>query len=223
VAEGTLHIAELFYSLQGESSWAGYPCAFIRLAGCNLRCGYCDARYAWTQPGTPYSLAEIKNWLDHYPGVMVELTGGEPLLQEDIYPLLSGLIEARRKVLIETNGTMSIERIPSRASVILDIKCPDSGMSDKMDWNNLSRLAARREEGARDEIKFVLSSEKDFLWASNLIGEYRLDSLGTVLLSPVEYLFAPVHLAELIMEHRLPARLQIQLHRLLWPEKTSGA
>lgn len=223
MAEGTLHIAELFYSLQGESSWAGYPCAFIRLAGCNLRCGYCDARYAWTQPGTPYSLAEIKNWLDHYPGVMVELTGGEPLLQEDIYPLLSGLIEARRKVLIETNGTMSIERIPSRASVILDIKCPDSGMSDKMDWNNLSRLAARREEGARDEIKFVLSSEKDFLWASNLIGEYRLDSLGTVLLSPVEYLFAPVHLAELIMEHRLPARLQIQLHRLLWPEKTSGA
>lgn len=218
----TLDIAELFYSIQGESSLAGYPCAFIRLAGCNLRCSYCDSSYTWKQPGRTMPLARIRDWLGHYPEVMVELTGGEPLLQENIYPLLDHLIAEGRTVLIETNGSLSIEKIPSQVSVILDIKCPDSGMDNRTDWENLSRLAARKENGGRDEIKFVISSEKDFSWAKDIIDDYRLDELVTILLSPVEYLLAPVNLAELILEHRLAAKLQLQLHRLLWPEKERG-
>lgn len=168
------------------------------------------------------TVQRIRDWLRHYPEVMVELTGGEPLLQENIYPLLDHLIAEGRPVLVETNGSLSIEKIPSQVSVILDIKCPDSGMDARTDWENIARLAARKNSRSRDEVKFVISSEKDFFWAKNIIEEYRLHSLATILLSPVEYLFAPVNLADLILEHRLPARLQVQLHRLLWPGRNRG-
>ena len=162
------------------------------------------------------------DWLAHYPEVIVELTGGEPLLQENIYPFLDVLLEEGRTILIETNGSLSIEKIPSQVSVILDIKCPGSGMEDRTDWENIARLAARKKKYSKDDIKFVISSENDFLWSKNIIEEYRLDDIASVLLSPVEYLFAPANLAELIMEHRLHAKLQLQLHRLLWPEKDRG-
>ncbi|MDW7771840.1 MAG: radical SAM protein [Desulfobulbaceae bacterium] len=216
-----LHISEWFYSIQGESSWSGYPCAFIRLAGCNLRCRYCDSAYTWEQ-GREATYESILEWLAHYPGVLVEITGGEPLLQEALYPFLDLLLADGRTVLIETNGSLSIAKIPAQVVVILDIKCPDSSMGDRTDWNNVDLLKARRNGSSRDEIKFVISSEKDFFWAKNVIEKYRLADIATLLFSPVEYLIAPTSLAELIMAHRMPAKLQLQLHRLLWPEVDRG-
>jgi 7-carboxy-7-deazaguanine synthase len=168
------------------------------------------------------SFSHISSWLEYYPNVAVEITGGEPLLQENIYPFFDLLLEDGRTVLVETNGSLSIAKIPSQVSVILDIKCPDSGMSDKMDWQNLPRLYERKKKNSRDDVKFVISSEKDFFWAKKVIEEHDLEDTVTILFSPVEYLFAPSILAELLMEYRLRAKLQLQLHRLLWPEKDRG-
>ncbi|MHB8810381.1 MAG: radical SAM protein [Desulfobulbaceae bacterium] len=217
-----LAVAELFYSIQGESTRAGLPCAFIRLAGCNLRCRYCDSAYTWKEPGNRTALAEILRWLEGYPEVLVELTGGEPLLQEETYPLLDALLARGRGVLVESNGSLSIARVPARAGVILDIKCPDSGMAGQTDWDNLTLLAARKEHGSSDEIKFVLSSEADYAWASEVIARYRLAALVPLLLSPVARGLAPARLAELMLRDRLPARLQLQLHRLIWPDRERG-
>ncbi len=223
MTETHLSISELFYSLQGESTRAGLPCAFIRLAGCNLRCRYCDSKYTWENPGEPRTLAGICNWLDRYPGVMVELTGGEPLLQKGIYQLLDALLDQGRTVLLETNGSLGIELVPAGVSVILDIKCPDSGMHERTDWQNIALLATRNRKGSRDEIKFVLSSIRDFEWAKAVIGRYELDRLAVpLLLSPVTESLAATTLAGLILEHRLPARLQLQLHKLLWPDLDRG-
>ena len=223
VTKTHLSISELFYSLQGESTRAGLPCAFIRLAGCNLRCRYCDSKYTWENQGEPRTLTEIGNWLDRYPGVMVELTGGEPLLQEGIYPLLDALLDRGRTVLLETNGSLGIEQVPAGVSVILDIKCPDSGMHERTDWQNIALLAARKRKGSGDEIKFVLSSVRDFEWAKAVIDRYQLDRLAVPLLfSPVPELLAATTLAGLILQHRLPVRLQLQLHRLLWPDRDRG-
>ncbi len=219
---GYLNISEQFYSIQGESSWAGFPCAFVRLSDCNLRCSYCDSQYTWKEQGRSATYQDILNWLKHYPGVMVELTGGEPLLQENIYPFIDILLNEGRTVLVETNGSLSIEKIPSPVSVILDIKCPDSGMDDRTYWNNIDIFVDRTSRGCRDEVKFVISSEKDFVWSKNIVEQYNLNSIATVLFSPVEYLLAPTQLAEMIMEHRLPVKMQLQLHRILWPEKVRG-
>lgn len=217
-----LAVAELFYSIQGESTRAGLPCAFIRLAGCNLRCRYCDSAYTWEEPGNRIALAEILRWLEGYPEVLVELTGGEPLLQEETYPLLDELLARGRGVLVESNGSLSIARVPARAGVILDIKCPDSGMAEQTDWDNLTLLAARKEHGSSDEIKFVLSSEADYAWAREVIARYRLAALVPLLLSPVARGLAPARLAELMLRDRIPARLQLQLHRLVWPDRERG-
>ncbi len=222
MTETHLFISELFYSLQGESTRAGLPCACIRLAGCNLRCRYCDSRYTWENQGEPRTLAEICKWLERYPGVMVELTGGEPLLQEGIYPLLDALLDQGRTVLLETNGSLGIERVPAGVSVILDIKCPDSGMHERTNWRNIALLAARNRKDIRDEIKFVLSSVRDFEWAKAMIGRYELDRLAPLLFSPVLESLAATTLAGLILEHRLPVRLQLQLHRLIWPDRDRG-
>lgn len=217
-----LAVAELFYSIQGESTRAGLPCAFIRLAGCNLRCRYCDSAYTWEEPGNRTAIAEILRWLEGYPEVLVELTGGEPLLQEETYPLLDELLARGRGVLVESNGSLSIARVPARAGVILDIKCPDSGMAEQTDWDNLTLLAARKEHGSSDEIKFVLSSEADYAWAREVIARYRLAALVPLLLSPVARGLAPARLAELMLRDRIPARLQLQLHRLIWPDRERG-
>ena len=217
-----LAVAELFYSIQGESTRAGLPCAFIRLAGCNLRCRYCDSAYTWEYPGNRTAIAEILRWLERYPEVLVELTGGEHLRQEDIYPLLDELLARGRSVLLESNGSLPIARVPVQVGVILDLKCPDSGMAGQTDWDNIMLLAARKEHGSRDEIKFVLSSEADYVWASEVIARYRLAVLVPLLLSPVAGGLAPARLAELMLRDRLPARLQLQLHRLIWPDRDRG-
>jgi len=222
VPEPQLTVSELFYSIQGESTRAGLPCVFIRLAGCNLRCRYCDTVYSWEEAGRPTTPAEILQWADTYPGVMVELTGGEPLLQDGIYPLMNDLLAVGRTVLLETNGSLGIGRVPAPVTIILDLKCPDSGMADRMDWNNIALLADRNKKGCRDEIKFVLCSEQDYVWARNAIADHGLAEMATLLMSPAAGSLAPARLAERMLADRIPARLQLQLHRLIWPEVDRG-
>lgn len=218
-----LHISEIFYSIQGESTRAGLPCLFVRLSGCNLRCAYCDASYAWQEAGTPMAVVEILAWVDRTPGVPVEITGGEPLLQEAVHPLMQALIRASREVLLETNGSLALGRVPDAVGIIMDIKCPDSGMAGHNLADNLEVLRDRQKRGCRDEIKFVLSSEADFHWAREMVAQEGLTASLPVLFSPVRPRLDPAVLARLLLEHRLPVRLQLQLHTLLWPEKTRGA
>lgn len=217
-----LRISELFYSIQGESTRAGLPCLFIRLAGCNLRCSYCDARYTWEEAGTPMESADILAWVERYPGVMVEITGGEPLVQTGVYPLLQALIDTGREVLLETNGSLPLCGVPERVGIIMDIKCPDSGMAAHNLPDNCALLKERYQGGCRDEIKFVLSSEEDFHWARQRVEREQLSRSVPVLFSPVQPLFDPAVLAQLLLDHRLHVRLQLQLHTWLWPDRTRG-
>ncbi len=217
-----LRVSELFYSIQGESTRAGLPCAFIRLSGCNLRCSYCDSRYTWDEPGTETTITEISTWLEDFPGVMVEITGGEPLLQPMVYPLMEQLAADNRTVLLETSGSLAIDKVPLDVHIILDLKCPGSGMEEKNEWNNLKILQARRSMGSRDEIKFVLSSVRDFTWAKDMLSTYQLTEMMPVLFSPVTDALAPDLLAQLILDEQLPVRLQLQLHTQIWPNITRG-
>jgi 7-carboxy-7-deazaguanine synthase len=217
-----LLVSELFYSIQGESTWVGLPCLFIRLAGCNLRCRYCDARYTWEEAAEPMALADMLAWTAQYPGTMVEITGGEPLVQEGVYPLLLSLVASGRQVLLETNGSLSLGAVPDAVRIIMDIKCPDSGMADRNLPENLNLLRARSRRQCRDEVKFVLSSIEDFHWARQLVEREQLDQLLPVLFSPLRPQFEPQTLAHLLLAHRLNIRLQLQLHTLLWPEQTRG-
>ena len=214
--ETPLEICELFYSIQGESSYAGYPCFFIRLAGCNLRCTYCDSRYAWEGPFESYPVSRILAKLDHYPGVMVELTGGEPLLQRGVYPLIGQLLRAGRKVLLETNGSLGLEDVPPDVVKIVDVKCPGSGMHEKMNPANFGFI------NPRDEIKFVISSRKDYDWAVQFLRSHDLQRRSTLTFSPVIAVLPPAELAAWILEDRLPVRLRLQLHTILWPGRTRG-
>lgn len=217
-----LKVSELFYSIQGESTWAGLPCAFVRLAGCNLRCTYCDARYTYEEAGTPMEVADILAWVGQYPGVMVEITGGEPLCQPRVLPLMQALVDNGRQVLLETNGSLPISAVPDRVRIVMDIKCPDSGMAERNLTENLEQLRERYLRGCRDEVKFVVNSEADFHWARRMVDQERLAGMLPVLFSPVRSLLDPAILAQLLLDHRLPVRLQLQLHTLLWPDRTRG-
>lgn len=220
--DSSLIVSELFYSIQGESSFAGLPCCFIRLSACNLRCEYCDSAYTWNETGREMTPNAIVDWLDQYPNVIVELTGGEPLLQNNIYQLFETLLFRGRTVLLETNGSLSISRVPAAVSTILDIKCPGSGMEAQMDWSNVKTLQTRRKKGSRDEIKFVLCSENDFHWARRIITTHNLTGVAQIIFSPVRTVFPADKLAALILEHQLPIRLQLQLHTILWPNTARG-
>ena len=209
--EPFLQLSEIFYSIQGESSFVGYPCLFFRLAGCNLRCSYCDAKYTYEEPATPTPLSALLTEATRYPNALIEITGGEPLLQEGVYPLMDELLAAGRTVLLETNGSLSIARVPHAVMKIIDLKCPDSGMAEKMELANLDLLAPH------DEIKFVVSSRADYDWAKAMIGEHRLAEKAKVILSPVIGRLQPALLAQWLMADALPVRLQLQLHTLLWP------
>ena len=211
-----LEISELFYSIQGESSFAGYPCFFIRLAGCNLRCTYCDACYTYEEPGSSYSVELLLAETERYPDVLVEITGGEPLLQEGIYPLLDKLLQNGRTVLLETNGSLGLERVPEKVIKIMDVKCPDSGMHEQMDFNNFAYLSST------DEIKFVISSRQDYDFAKETLLIHNLLGKTKLSFSPVTDRLAPYDLAKWIMDDRLPVRLQLQLHTILWPDKKRG-
>ena len=214
--ETQIEISELFYSIQGESSFAGYPCFFIRFAGCNLRCTYCDARYTYEDPGSFYSVEQLLSETERYPDVLVEITGGEPLLQEGVYPLLDKLLQNGRTVLLETNGTLNLERVPAKVIKIMDVKCPDSGMHEQIDFMNFAYLAPA------DEIKFVISSRQDYDFAKEILFSHNLSGKTKLSFSPVTDRLAPHHLARWIMDDRLAVRLQLQLHTILWPEKKRG-
>ena len=220
--QNKLHISEIFYSIQGESTFAGLPCIFIRLSGCNLRCNYCDAEYTW-EKGAPFSLAEILSAIREYPCTLVEVTGGEPLQQEQCLELLRVLAEDGYNVLLETNGSIAIESVPDEITAILDVKCPDSGSKGSFHMANIDEIKRRiSAKPGSCELKFVLSSKNDFLWASNFITEHTLNALLPVLFSPVQGRVAPQELADWIMETTLAIRLQLQLHTILWPDKTRG-
>jgi 7-carboxy-7-deazaguanine synthase len=204
-----LVVNETFFSIQGESSFAGLPCFFIRLTGCNLRCSYCDTRYAYEE-GKSMSMEDVLSAMPPGYTGFVEVTGGEPLLQEECPALVHRLLRKGHTVLVETNGSLDIRCLPDGSVCILDIKCPDSGMSDRMDLENLHRLKSR------DEVKFVVQSRSDYLWARELLGQSPQRPAEKVLFSPAHGTCEPSELAEWLLADRLEARIQLPLHRLLW-------
>ena len=211
-----IKIAELFYSIQGESSYAGYPCFFIRVAECNLRCTYCDTRYAYEEDHPLYSINRILAELEKYPDTIVEITGGEPLMHEGVYDLIDELLAAGRTVLLETNGSISLAAVPEQVIKIMDIKCPGSGMHEKMNFDNFVFLTRN------DEIKFVICSRKDYDWAVKIVTKNSLQDVTTVTFSPVVSELPPADLAGWILKDRLPVRLRLQLHTIIWPGMQRG-
>jgi 7-carboxy-7-deazaguanine synthase len=210
-----MRVTEIFHSIQGESSFVGQPCVFIRLTGCPLRCAWCDTEYAF-YGGNEQSMEDILGKVESYGCRLVEITGGEPLAQSDAFPLITKLCERGYDVLIETSGAIDTAAVDARAHVILDVKCPGSGMSDRMHWPNLDRLSMK------DEAKFVLADRADYEWARQVLERHELATRCTVLMSPVFGSLDPRQLAEWVLADRLPVRLQLQLHKLIWAPDMRG-
>ena len=211
----TLRVTEIFHSIQGESSYAGQRCVFIRLTGCPLRCTWCDTDYSF-YGGTTLSIDEVLARVREYGCQLVEVTGGEPLAQPEALPLIVRLCDAGYTVLIETSGAIDVQPVDQRAKLILDVKCPESGMTDRMHWPNLDRLTAK------DEAKFVLASRADYEWACGIVAQYRLADRCTVLFSPVFGSLDLRHLAEWILADRLSVRFQLQMHKYIWAPDMRG-
>ena len=209
-----LTVNEIFYSIQGESTRAGRPCVFVRLTACDLRCSWCDTPYAFAE-GTKRSVEDVLAEVDRYDCPLVEITGGEPLLQDEVYPLMEQLLARGRTVMLETGGHRPIGRVPRDVVKIVDVKCPASGESDKNEWPNLDALAPH------DEVKFVVNDRADYEFARDVVRRYDLPvRCAAVLMSPVHGVLEPRLLSEWILEDRLPARLQVQLHKFIWsPDK----
>jgi 7-carboxy-7-deazaguanine synthase len=208
-----VRVNEIFHSIQGESTWAGRPCVFVRLTGCNLRCSWCDTAYAFYE-GAQMEIAAVIERVRGYGCKLVELTGGEPLLQKGIHALVEALLQEEYEVLIETSGEQDISELDARVIRIMDLKCPDSGEVERNRWANLENLRAP------DEVKFVIASRRDYAWARGVIAEYRLAGrVNAVLLSPVFGALEPIALAEWILEDGLAARMQLQMHKYIWGEK----
>jgi len=213
----SLKVNELFYSLQGESSYAGRPCVFIRLTGCNLRCSYCDTRYAYEE-GTDRELDLIIDQVSSYRCPLVEITGGEPLIQVETPALILRLLERNFKVLLETNGSQNIQRVDDRCIKVVDLKCPSSGMEARNDLENLKKL------GSNDELKFVIGDRIDFEYAKGILDEYQkfFSAINPVHFSPVFGMLEPKLLAQWILEEHLEVRLQLPLHKILWDPNQRG-
>jgi 7-carboxy-7-deazaguanine synthase len=205
----SLLVSEVFYSLQGEASRVGLPTVFVRLTGCPLRCAWCDTAHAFTG-GRRMTLAAILDQVSGYDVRPVCVTGGEPLAQKNCLPLIVSLCDAGYDVSLETSGALDIGAVDPRASRIVDLKAPASGESERNRWQNIPLLTPR------DELKFVLADRADYEWARRTLAEHRLDQRCPILFSPVQGALAPQELAEWILADRLPARLQLQLHKLLW-------
>lgn len=211
-----LTINEVFHSIQGESSRAGRPCVFVRLTACDLRCSWCDTEYAFHE-GRKRSVDDVVAEVAQYGCELVEITGGEPLLQEDVYPLMERLLSMGRTVLVETGGHRSIERVPPAVIKIVDVKCPGSGEAAKNDWRNLDRVSAH------DEVKFVIKDRTDYEFASDVVRRHDLASrCAAVLFSPVHGVLEPKTLAGWMLADRVPARLQLQMHKYIWPATQRG-
>jgi len=210
-----MRITEIFHSIQGESSYAGQPCVFVRLTGCPLRCTWCDTDYAFYE-GHEFSIDEVLAKVQTYGCRLVEVTGGEPLVQPENFPLMTRLCDAGYTVLLETSGAVDIAPVDPRAHVILDVKCPGSGMTDRMHWTNLSQLAAK------DEAKFVMADRADYDWAREILTQYDVASRCPVLFSPVFGSLDVRQLAEWILADRLPVRFQLQMHKYIWAPDMRG-
>jgi len=211
-----LTINEIFYSVQGESSYAGRPCVFVRLTACDLRCSWCDTPYAFHE-GTKRSLDSVLEEVDAYRCPLVEVTGGEPLLQAEVYPLLESLLARGRTVLLETGGHRSTARVPTGVVTILDVKCPGSGESEKNDWSNLARLQPH------DEVKFVIKDRTDYEYAREIVARHELAGrAAAVHFSPVHGVMDARTLSEWVLADDLPVRVQLQLHKYIWDPATRG-
>ena len=212
--ESILNVHEIFFSVQGESSWMGFPCVFVRLSGCKHGCRWCDTPYA-RKSGHPMTIPQVLGRIASYKVGLVEVTGGEPLEQEAVYPLMRALIKTGYRVLLETNGSIDISRVPRKVVKIIDVKCPSSGRERRNLWSNLQRMASE------DEIKFVIRDKKDYRFAKRAINQHQLAS-RRILFSPLHGRLDARRLAEWIMKDRLTVRLQIQLHKYLWGPKSVG-
>ena len=211
----TVRVCEMFTSIQGETTFAGWPCFFIRLSGCNLRCRYCDTQYAW-RGGRPCPIDKLAADFKTSKMPLAEVTGGEPLLQPGVHDLLKLLVK-HETTLLETNGSCDISRVPKGVITILDIKCPGSGFADKNYWQNMRHLRSR------DEVKFVLCGRKDYEWARKITEKYRLtERCQAVNFSPAKDFLKPQSLASWIIKDCLPVRLNLQLHKQIWPQAKRG-
>ncbi len=215
ISQKYLKVNEIFYSIQGESTAAGKPCVFVRLSYCNLHCDYCDTEYAFNE-GRDMTIGQIFEAIATYNSKLVEVTGGEPLLQENVYPLLKILCDNNYNVLLETGGHINIGTVDKRVKIIMDIKCPSSNESEKNLWTNFDKLKKK------DEIKFVLSDKNDFKWAKSIIKKYNLMNKYRLLFSPVFGKLNNKDLAEWILSEKLPVQMQLQLHKYIWPESKRG-
>lgn len=211
----TLVINEIFHSIQGESSHMGRPCVFIRLTYCNLRCSYCDTQYAFYE-GKEMTIDEIMEVVRSYGCNLVEVTGGEPLWQENVHPLMKRLCDEGYEVLLETGGSVSIAGVDPRVKRIVDFKCPSSNMMKKNVWENVRYL----KEG--DEVKFVIGNREDYEWAKTIIEQHQIRTRCPVLLSVVFGELEPLQLAQWILEDRLDVRFQLQMHKYIWNPETRG-
>ncbi|MDP4200605.1 MAG: radical SAM protein [Bacteroidota bacterium] len=211
-----LRVNEIFYSIQGEGSRAGEPCVFVRMTGCGLRCSYCDTEYAFYD-GEDLLITDILGRIEGFNCHLIELTGGEPLEQEGVYPLMQRLFEHGYEVMIETGGHVDISRVDPRVKRIVDLKTPSSGMVKRNRYENILHLTKQ------DEVKFVIGSREDYEWARQQLVLYQLrNCVGTILFSPVQGELDLAALAAWILEDGLPVRLQTQLHKLIWPGILKG-
>lgn len=212
-----LRITEIFLSIQGESSHAGRPCAFVRLTGCPMRCVWCDSEYTFTG-GERISFEDIFTRLENYGCNLVEVTGGDPLAQKNVYPFITQALDRGYEVLIETGGYFSTEKVDERAKIILDVKCPASGESERNHWANLERLNAEK-----DEIKFVIADLNDWEFAKNIIEKYELETRAReVLISPIFGIENLPQIAENVAQSNLKVRLNLQLHKYIWGKDVHG-
>ncbi|MGB7202117.1 MAG: radical SAM protein [Pyrinomonadaceae bacterium] len=212
-----LRVTEIFLSIQGESSHAGRPCAFVRLTGCPMRCVWCDSEYTFTG-GEQISFDAIFEKLDEFGCNLVEVTGGEPLAQKNVFPFITELCERGYEVLIETGGYVSTEEVDSRAAIILDVKCPASGEAERNHWPNLERLRP-----AIDEVKFVIADLDDWQFAKDVIAKYNLENHAKeVLISPVHGIENLAEIAEEVSRSKLKVRLNLQLHKFIWGANARG-
>lgn len=211
-----MFVSEIFLSIQGESTYAGLPCVFVRLAGCNLRCSWCDTSYAREREGArTLSIEEVIDEVKRYKNRLVEITGGEPLIQPDALALARTLLAEGYKVLIETNGSVSLEGVDNRAVKIVDVKCPSSGHAGSFLMENLNRITPE------DEVKFVIANRGDFDYAKGFLENCLKDATRQVLFAPVKGALDPKQLAGWILKENLKVRLQLQLHSYIWPGENS--
>jgi 7-carboxy-7-deazaguanine synthase len=210
-----LTVNEIFFSIQGEGTRAGRPCVFVRLAGCPLRCAWCDTAYAFHE-GEKRTEDDILSQVESFPCGLVEMTGGEPLSQPAAFPFITRLLDSGREVLVETSGHVLLEGLDPRAVAIMDVKAPGSGETHRMEWRNLDLLKPK------DEVKFVIADRRDYEWSRDLAREKGLLDRCPVLFSPVHGALDPGELARWILADGLPVRLQVQLHKYLWPGVERG-